>query len=141
MRDHDRPERAHTASPPARASLSVARNGQPRPAAAARSKLSATVLRRAQRSRNLPVADAAVLQAQDLAYASHRHSLGWHRSPRSLSLTSRAPGTAQRSSAATPSGGGRSQIGMAEIKSELVADFPRNTQAAGTGPQDRPQIH
>jgi len=30
---------------------------------------------------------------------------------------------------------------MAEIKSELVADFPRNTQAAGTGPQDRPQIH
>jgi len=35
----------------------------------------------AQRSGDLPITRPAVLQAQDLAYASHRHSLGWHRSP------------------------------------------------------------
>jgi len=48
--------------------------------------------------------------------------------------TSREPGTAQRSSD-RHLGGGRLQIGMAEIKSESVADFmpesvadfPRNT--------------
>src|SRR5487761_419283 len=40
--------------------------------------------RQAQRPRDLPVAGAAlVLQAQNLSYATHRHSLGWHRSPRS----------------------------------------------------------
>src|SRR6202035_1691567 len=56
---------------------------------------------------------------QDLAYASHRHSLGWHRFPRSSSLTSRAPCTAQRSSACHPLPGwptshrnGRDQIGI-----------------------------
>ena len=80
--------------------------------------------RQAQRAGDLPVAGAAfVLQAQDLAYASHRHSLGWHRSPARHCLTSRAPSTAQRSSACHPSRGGRLQIGMAEIKSESVADF------------------
>ena len=80
--------------------------------------------REAQRSGDLPVAGAAfVLEAQDLAYSSHRHSLGWHRSP-----TRRFQRRAERR--APPSGralatlpGGRLQIGMAEIKSESVADF------------------
>ena len=39
--------------------------------------------RNPQRSGNRPVRGTAlVLEAQDLAYASHRHSLGWHRFPR-----------------------------------------------------------
>ena len=37
----------------------------------------------AERARDRPVArTAGMLQAQDLAHASHRHSLGWHRLPR-----------------------------------------------------------
>jgi hypothetical protein len=67
-------------------------------------------------------------QAQDLAYASHRHSLGWHRSPRSSFPDEQKAGhPPRRSSACHPSRGGRLQIGRAEIKSESVADFPRNT--------------
>ena len=74
--------------------------------------------RQAQRPGNLPVARPAVLQAQDLAYASHRHSLGWHRSPRSSFLTSRAPCAAQRSSACHPF------PGVADFKSE----WPRSNR-------------
>src|SRR5262249_5431136 len=72
-----------------------------------------------ERSGDLPVARPAVLQAQDLAYASHRHSLGWHRSPRSSFLTSRAPSTRPAVERLPPSQGwptsnrnGRDQIGI-----------------------------
>ena len=39
--------------------------------------------REAQRPRDLTIGRATfVFEPQDLAYSSHRHSLGWHRSPR-----------------------------------------------------------
>src|ERR1700757_2791086 len=81
--------------------------------------------RDANRSGNRSLGRATlVLEAQDLSYTSHRHSLGWHRLPRP-SFPRRAKGRspAQRSSDAPPSKGGRLQIEMAEIKSESVADF------------------
>jgi hypothetical protein len=60
--------------------------------------------RDAQRSGDRPVGcTTCMLAAQDLPYSSHRHSLGWHRSPRSL-LSRRAERRAppRRSSAVTP---------------------------------------
>src|SRR5713226_3788538 len=76
--------------------------------------------RNPQRSSNRPVCGTAfVLEAQDLSYASHRHSLGWHRSPRSSFLRraeSRAPPSGR--AIATPQGwptsnrNGRDQIGI-----------------------------
>ncbi len=75
--------------------------------------------RNPQRSGNRSVRRTAfVLEAQDLSYASHRHSLGWHRSPRSSFLRraeSRAPPSGR--AIATPQGwptsfrNGRDQIG------------------------------
>ncbi len=76
--------------------------------------------RNPQRSGNRSVRRTAfVLEAQDLSYASHRHSLGWHRSPRSSFLRraeSRAPPSGR--AIATPQGrptsnrNGRDQIGI-----------------------------
>jgi hypothetical protein len=52
---------------------------------------------------------------------------GCNVSPARHCLTSRVPSTAQRSSACHPLWSGRLHIGMAGIRSESVADFPRNT--------------
>jgi superfamily II DNA/RNA helicase len=97
---------------------SVAGSGQRSSAAARRSRVAAA--RNPQRSSNRPVCGTAfVLEAQDLSYASHRHSLGWHRSPRS-SFLRRAESRALPSgrAIATPQGwptsnrNGRDQIGI-----------------------------
>jgi hypothetical protein len=96
--------------------------------------------RDANRSGNRSLGRATlVLEAQDLSYTSHRHSLGWHRLPRPSfphHEQKAAPSPSGRPTA-PPSKGGRLQIGMAEIKSESVAgfipesvaDFLRNQQS------------
>ena len=66
----------------------VAQRGRQRPAKFCRRQAIERHRHRAarnpQRSGDRPVCGTAlVLEAQDLSYASHRHSLGWHRSPRS----------------------------------------------------------
>jgi len=107
------------------------RSGQRRPAAATRSKVSATVLRAMLRDRAIArsVAPHFVLEAQESRVTRRIDTLSAGIGPSALVVaTSRAPSTAQRSSARHPSRGGRLQIGMAEIKSESVADFARNTQ-------------
>src|SRR6185312_14722584 len=119
------------------------------PAAAARCNVSPTVLR-------ARFSDRAICRS--LAPPCFRRRISRTRRidtlsagigpPRSLFLTSRAPCTAQRSSARHPSRGGRLHSGMAEIKSESVADFipesaadfARNTQTAFyRGRQARPE--
>jgi hypothetical protein len=79
----------------------------------------------AQGPRDRPVAGAAcVLEAQDLPYTSHRHSLGWHRLPRpSLARDGQEEAASPPSGRAITPKGGRLQIGMADIGSESVADF------------------
>jgi hypothetical protein len=67
--------------------------------------------RNPQRSGDRPVGRAALLlEARDLSYASHRHSLGWHRSPPVMIMTSKGASPAQWSSDRHPR--------VAEFKSE-----------------------
>src|SRR5262249_33669358 len=82
--------------------------------------------RNAKRAGNPSFGHAAlVLEAQDLSYSSHRHSLGWHRLPRlSIPTTSKRrlpdPAVEQQRH---PQGAADFKSGVAEIKSESVADF------------------
>ena len=76
------------------------------------------------------------------ALRSHRHSVGWHRSPRlMIAVTSRAPSTAQRSSACHPTGwptsnrNGRDQVGISgRLPSEYEDPFPVQREAIPAGP-------
>ena len=81
--------------------------------------------RNPQRSGDRPVRRAAfMLETQDLAYPSHRHSLGWHRLPHS-SWPRRAQEPSRPAVERSPPlpGVAELQIGMAEFKSESGADF------------------
>src|SRR6476619_1491500 len=120
-------------------SVSVAGSGQPKPAAAARSRVSATVLRARLSERAI---------CRSLAPPCFRRRISRTRRIDTLSAGIGPPlvvpdeQSAVHRPAVEPlpplSGGGRLQIGMAEITSESVADFipespadfARNTHAA-----------